>query len=258
MTLKRKIQLKWKGLLNLLGLFGLIAIAFASVQKKDDGQIQSIVVTVDDYQDKSLLSPLDVKNIILENFDNTLLNRKISRLDLQLIEAIISEEEMVNRTEVFVDYQNNLHVEVWTKKPVFRVFTEDQSVYVDDLGNVFPTSSNHTVRVPIVTGSLPWLTQDDREEKRKLMEMMEQVAADQFLNALIEQVNITRKGTYEFTPKLGHAKIHFGEPVEIQEKLQRLKRFYTKTVKKTGLETFVRIDLDYKGQVVCQLSDDKT
>ncbi len=258
MTLKRKIQLKWKGLLNLIGFFALVAVVFASYHRKSDEQVRAIVVTVDDYQDKSLLSPVDVKNIILENFENTLLNREIKKLDLNLIEAILSEEEMVNQTEVYVDHKNQLHVEVWTKKPMFRVFTHEQSVYVDDLGNVFPTSPNHTVRVPIVSGHLDWITDDESDDKQSLIALMDAMSKDDFLTALVDQVHIHASGEYELVPKVGYAKIRFGEPTEVEEKFEKLKRFYAETVKRTGLQAYKTIDVGYHGQVVCKLASDKT
>jgi len=259
MTLRRKIELKWRGLLNILGAFALLGLLWASVNKRSDATIDAIVVTVDDYKEKSLLSPGDVKNIIIENFDNTLLDRSISRLDLELIEAIMIEDEMVNKAQVYVDNKNHLHVEVWTKKPLFRAFTSpSESVYVDDEGILFTGSTRHSVRVPIVSGHLPWITEDETEDKEELMTLMRFIDQDPMLLALVEQVHIAPDGRYDLAPKIGSAIVQFGQPVDQIEKLEKLKYFYKHTIRRVGINSLATINLDYYGQVVCTRIKDKT
>ena len=77
------------------------------------------------------------------------------------------------------------------------------------------------------------------------------IVKDEFFKAQIEQIYITDSKEIELIPKVGNHIIIFGSIQDIEEKLEKLKLFYTKGLKKTGWNKYKTINLKFRNQIVC-------
>ena len=59
-------------------------------------------------------------------------------------------------------------------------------------------------------------------------------------------------GVLEVVPRIGAARIAFGDTEHLQEKLNKLLVFYTEHVERGNLNVYKRIDLTFADQVVAQ------
>jgi cell division protein FtsQ len=77
------------------------------------------------------------------------------------------------------------------------------------------------------------------------------IQADKFLEAQTEQIFINEHHEIELVPKIGNQLILLGNSNRMEEKLRKLKAFYTEGIRYNGWETYQSINLKYKNQIVC-------
>jgi cell division protein FtsQ len=87
--------------------------------------------------------------------------------------------------------------------------------------------------------------------KKSLTELGNIIAADPFWQSQIVQVNVTRDGV-ELIPRVGDHIIWIGKPVDIEKKLDRLRKFYKYGLSHAGWNKYERISVEFDNQIVCK------
>ena len=118
--------------------------------------------------------------------------------------------------------------------------------YVDKERKTMPTVLKQTAYVPIVTGSVK--PQFATEE---LYDLIVFIQNNNFLKAQISQIHVYPNHEIELIPRVGNQIIYLGTVENYESKLKKLLVFYDKAIAKVGWETYSKIDLQYKDQVVC-------
>ena len=139
---------------------------------------------------------------------------------------------------------NKLFVNVKQKEPVARVITNDSIFYLDKNSNFMSLSKLHSADVPIIFGfnqfsDLDYLT------KISLM-----IRDDKFLNQNITQIIIN--DNQEINLKLSglNTFIELGHNNKLEKKIQNLKAFYNRAVRKNDIEKYKEVNLQFENQVV--------
>ena len=139
---------------------------------------------------------------------------------------------------------NKLFVNVKQKEPVARVITNDSIFYLDKNSNFMSLSKLHSADVPIIFGfnqfsDLDYLT------KVSLM-----IRDDKFLNQNITQIIIN--DNQEINLKLSglNTFIELGHNNKLEKKIQNLKAFYNRAVRKNDIEKYKEVNLQFENQVV--------
>jgi cell division protein FtsQ len=70
-------------------------------------------------------------------------------------------------------------------------------------------------------------------------------------HSLIDQAYIERDGNIMMVPKLGDQIIELGTADELDEKFSNLLTFYRRGMPRAGWNTYSKVSLKYRGQVVC-------
>ncbi len=201
-------------------------------------QEQDIIRRVRDFYKK------DWKKIPLQQI-------KSSGLELEL-----EKIQVVHHCEVYVDALENLHVDVYQRDPLFRVMTpQGDQYYVDVEGKKIPASMNYSARVPVVTGIEDGflgvdIWKKENVEYRNAYNIVNEIIKDPFTKSLIEQVDREANGEFTLIPKIGYEKIQLGQPVDIFEKLDKLKFFYKEGLRYEGWNVYQTLNLKIKDQVV--------
>ena len=82
--------------------------------------------------------------------------------------------------------------------------------------------------------------------------MVQATANDPLWSAFIDQIEVNGVGALDVVPRIGAARIAFGDAQQLEDKLNKLLVFYTEHVERGNLNVYKRIDLTYAGQVVAQ------
>ncbi len=240
------------------GLFmGMIIIS--AVSQKRESVIEDIVVHVEMLPDSSrLITEKDVITTLTRSQGRTLEGMPIGALDLERMEErVLEKDPFISDADVYLDARNKLHVDIRQREPLLRIIDANgKTYYIDNHGKHMPTSVNFTARVPIATGYIPPFTPEYLNKKnhtlKSLFYFAKKVHENKFMNALTEQIFVTKKREFIIIPKLGKQKILMGRYEDIEDKFERLKIFYTEGLPYEGWQKYKTIDLKYEGQVVCK------
>jgi cell division protein FtsQ len=177
-------------------------------------------------------------------------DRPVQSFDLHRLEMTLARNIWVQKSRLFFDNNNVLHVEVIERTPVTRIFAEDgSSFYLDSAGVRLPLLTAVPVRLPVFTG-YPARHQADSLLVAGVRRISAFLREDTFWMAQIEQINITPDRTFELEPENGNYRVTLGDGNDVAAKFHRLLLFDEQVLSRVGLERYDRIDVSYSGQVV--------
>lgn len=254
--LETKLMLKRiGGLVLMLFLFGLIV---SGISKRNSSFTKEVNILINEIEgSENLINTLDVQTFVERKFGRSLVGIPIGELYVDKVEKALEENEFIKNADVFVNARNIVNIIITQNKPVLRIIdNKGMSYYLDEWGGKIPVSSHYTARLMVATGNIPafnsgFLEQDEHVIK-DLHLLSAKIRADEFLTSLIEQIYVSKQSGYVLIPKVGKQKIVFGFYDNVDDKLFRLKTFYTDGMPYEGWTKYKRIDLRYDGQVVCK------
>ncbi|WP_116124806.1 cell division protein FtsQ/DivIB [Lewinella sp. IMCC34183] len=270
MTTKRPagaISRFFAGIFIAIRVYGWIFVALAvavlavsAITEREATHIQAIRPEVRPLADNANLVEADeLLALLATSFTKPLDELRLSDIDVERVEEVLEEQAFVGDAEAYVDNDLVLNITVDQRVPLLRIIADNgQNYYLDREGVRLPLSANHTVRVPVVTGNVvPWSDDYAEQPNHQLAQLMELggfLRADDFLAALIEQINVTDSGELVLAPKVGDQVIYLGryDPKITLERLQRLKTFYREGLPYEGWRKYRSFDLRYADQVVAK------
>lgn len=242
-----------KKILGFLAVVAMLAaLIFAIVYFKgsvDEQICTGIQVQIMDNEADNYVSESEVLKIMhLNNLD--LVGSSIKQIKFRRIERVVSELKMVRHVESFSTNAYKVVVRIWQYQPVLRVLDERGSYYINSDGKQIGLSYHSAANVLIASGF-----HLDSVQVSRLYRMALLLKKDAFWDAQIEQVYVEQNGEWTLIPRVGKQEILLGLPIDIENKLSRLKLFYLKALPKVGWERYARINLKYQNQIVCTLKD---
>jgi cell division protein FtsQ len=245
------------------GLFVLLGFA---VENNKSMPCRSFRIHIDTSEGLSFLDSVAVKKQVYAAID-TLEGKKFRDISLNRIEELVNTMYYVDNSRVYRTIDGYLNVDVTQRVPVARVINRvNETFYIDTYGKLMKPSSNYTARVPVVSGFVntrysPNINITDFEYKselssservlKELNELIHYIRKDEFLDAWIDQIYVTRQGQFELVPRNGAHIIEFGNVDMMEEKFEKLMKFYTNGLTHLGWGSYKRINLQFKNQVVC-------
>lgn len=227
-----------------------------AVQKKSNTDLSSVNIVVKSYQGKqAMISKKDVRQKLHTYLGYDIRRAKIKDLDIRAIEAMMNSDERIRRCEVYLDNENTLNVFIAQKDPILRVIDRDQhTYYLDEGGEMIPGNSGPVIRVPVATGDIePYdkklLAANANSKLKQIYDIAKYVYEDEFLTALVEQIDINSKGDITMVPKIGRQKLSMGQAQQLDEKFDRLKTLYKNGLPKIGWRKHSVFRLDLEGQI---------
>ena len=166
----------------------------------------------------------------------------LHEINSALLEEKLEAHPMVQTAEVYFEMNGQVYVDVWQHEPILRFFDGNKSYYWDTDGRQMPLSEHFTAYVPLFYG-----TPSDTAE---LYELVMALRADAFCCEYISGISEV-DGDYVLTARKGKHEIVLGSADGFEEKMERLKLFYDKTLPQVGRERYSKVNLKYAGQVVC-------
>lgn len=242
-------------------VLGILVFAFAiisAVERKKATVVNKVDTDVIPLSgDERLINEDNIREVIFSSFGRELEGLKIEDVNLERLEQVLEAEPFILDADVYADGRSNIQIRVTQRAPVLRVMgNNNQNYYLDKIGYQMPLSDLFAAKVLIATGNLAPYQEDFLTKKRNTLKdvflLAEVIRADDFLNALIEQIHVSNKGDMTLIPKLGNQKIIFGKLDNVENKFRRLKTFYKEALPHEGWRKYETIDLQFKNQVVCK------
>jgi cell division protein FtsQ len=178
-------------------------------------------------------------------------------LDLRHIEFEVNQNKYVQNAEVFKDLKGNLIVNINQSRPVARLISRNiRDRYISNYGEVLPVSERYTARVMIISGAFAanakLTNMHETETGKKVFELIRFVQDDPFWKAQVAELEIDKKGDISIYTQVSKQKIEFGQAENIEEKFRNLKIFYQRILPAKGWNTYDRVSVKFKNQIVCE------
>ena len=244
---KRILQVMWL----LLGA-GTIVLFGAAMVHKNAMTCSDVKVEITGAEEHLFIDEKDVLELI--NSHANINNVQMNRVDLKGIETELEKTAWVKNAELYFDNKRVLQVKIEERQPIARVFTiQGESFYMDETGVRLPLSDKLSARVPMFTNfpnDKQKMPTSDSALLQSVVKMGKYITADSFWRAQIAQIDITPQGTFELVPTIGDQIIVFGDIDEMENKFNALFTFYKKAWLQNGINSYEKLDIRFKNQVV--------
>ena len=229
---------------SLLAIYIVVMMGFVNVAYNEK-YCRAIDIVIQDSTSTHFVQKNDIYQILKDgNYD--ILTKVPKEIDLHIIEGKVKAHSSIKDCNCFFLSNSTLRIDISQRHPIARVITTQHNFYIDEVGGEMPPSSFYTAHVPIITGYV-------KKEivSTDLFKIANIIHHDPFLEAQIEQINVTKKGEYVLIPRAGRQTIELGDANNLTVKFKSLKALYLQIFNKNAWNKYKTISLKYDGQIVC-------
>lgn len=253
--MKKLSKIQVRNLLIVAGAIAILTLLVFSVQKRYNTDIEDVRITLISANSVKLISKNDIYSLLKRTEGPAFKNKNLKEIDIKNFERRLDNSKFIKNAEVYVDLNGILNIYCVLNDPIIRVKGQNQKdFYFDKDGNIIPLSENATCRVPLLTGYIGMINFQQLKkldsEANKILELGIKINKDQFLSALVEQIYVENNGKLILIPKVGNQKIEFGNVDNIDEKLEKIRIFYSTGMAGSGWRKFTKINIEWEGQIV--------
>jgi cell division protein FtsQ len=255
------MKVRWNKILKTTKIVMLAVVIFGSIGlvEKQYGSrtCTAISVEIDNQFQNYFINESDVIELITRGGENRIVGEPFDELNLKKIEGELLETKFIRDAEVYKDLEGTLMISINQSRPIARLMSKKMNDrYISSTGEVLPLSRRYTARVVLIDGAfadnakLYDLTQS--EGNRQLMELLQYIDSDPFWKAQIAQMTIDKKGNIKMYTQVSKQIVEFGKPAYIEEKFRKMKIFYKDILPAQGWNTYNRVSVQFKDQIVCE------
>jgi cell division protein FtsQ len=232
-------------------LFATVAVLlFSAVTLKKQREIQKVEINLKKSIQEHLIGQQYLVNLLHREFGNDLKNVPFEFIDLEHMEKTFEADDYIASCEVYLDKTGLLKIDVKERVPVLRVIGDRGGYYLDAFGSSVPLSDYYSARLPVVHETDFRL--EDSVAVQSLIQLVTAINENTFMAALTDQIEIEHKNEFVIIPMLGKEKIKLGTSENIEEKFDRLRKFYRLKIGKGNWDKCQYVDVRFKDQVVCK------
>ena len=234
-------------------LGGITTLVIAANGKSQARTCKGVEVSINGEGDKIYVEKDDVLRDIKKTAKGSVVNKQFGAINLGELEKSLEKNAWIRDAELYFDTKDVLHVSVFERQPIARVFTTaGTTFYIDSAGYQLPLLETYSAKLPVVTGftAAKRLKERDSVTLQGLKEVISVVTADEFWNAQVGQIDITTEGKFELIPVIGSHTIKLGYAEDVEQKLKNLMVFYKQVLPKAGLAKYSALDVQFTGQVI--------
>lgn len=253
-----------KSLLNILsstrygiGLLGLaILIGFGNARLKQR-TINDVSIHVDNQFENYFIDQSDVMDLLNQEGEDYLLNANLGMLNLKAIEDRIENHHFVHEAQAHIDVYGDLSIDVKQNRPIARIAnSQGEDFYISTDGEILPESSHYTARVLLlVLENEYWMDEydiKDSEGGQEIFDLIEYIVHDEFWSAQVAAIFIKKDLEIVLQPQVTKQLVDFGKAEDIEKKFRKLMAFYKNILPYKGWNTYERVSLKFKDQIVCK------
>lgn len=231
---------------------GEVRFARLDISVQDSGEVQFVVTD-------------SIRQMIFDSVAP--LGIPLVNIHLADIEGRLRANQYIDSVEVHAAMDGVVTVRLIQHRPLMRVFSQSgYNFLVDSALHIMEPVAHYHPKVPIISG-MPHFDfatdfygrldrkkySTDAQNIKKLINFVQLVASDEFLDRLCAQIFVTRSGQImevEIIPAVGRSIIKVGELDDCRDKLSKVKAFYRSAYSYAGLDTAHTVDIRFKDQIL--------
>ncbi len=255
------MNLSGKDIILLAQIVSLMIVAFlliGFVEKKQSNKlVNDLIINIQKDGELQFIDDKEVQSLMNAGNTDYVFGTTIKNINLDVLEERIEKHHFVSDAQVSHDIKGNLLVNILQSKPIARIYNGDGTdCYISKSGRVIPISGNYTARVPVLfIENKKLLTIKNIKDDafgQKLFNLLDYIHEDRFWSAQIAELYLDKYNEIVIYPQISKQKVAFGTLEDIEKKFKKLKIFYEKILPYKGWNTYERVSLKFKNQIVCE------
>lgn len=175
------------------------------------------------------------------------LSWKMEDVSARNIEEALQKSPFIEKAECHKTQSGHVCIRVKQRIPVVRVMSENlDNYYVDTHGSIMP-ESRYVANLIVATGAI-----SRKYAQSTLTRVASQILKNPFWKNQIVQINILADGSVELVPRVGEHVIYLGPPFDVENKLERMRKFYIYGLNKAGWNKYNYISVEFNNQIICK------
>ena len=191
---------------------------------------------------------VNTSDVIAESgLDPSTLRDSLCRtFDLDGLEQRLLASDKLQDANVTHRSDGRNYVDVTPMVPVARVFDpKEPSYYINSTGKRIRAELRYHIDVPVLVGSF-----DSIHPAKRLLPLLDKIAGDPRIGSMVATVTQEPDGNIILIPTIvGHV-INFGDTSMVDDKFDRLRRFYIHVSPTKGWEAYDTIAVKWRDRVV--------
>jgi len=232
---------------------GMLSLLIAGIGKKNREDCTDYTIAIKNSEENLFIAVNDIRKLLKAGAGSEIKGKKISEINLKKLERLLRGNVWVRKAEMWFDNRNVLHVEVYEREPIARIFTTaGNTFYIDSTEKKLPLSDRLSARVPVFTGFIEKKVYSAKDSLllTDVKNIATYISNDPFWMSQVSQIDITPERNFELSPVVGNHLINLGSGKDIEKKFNRLMIFYKQVLAQKGFDAYSTIDVQYSGQVV--------
>ncbi len=176
--------------------------------------------------------------------------KEMDKIVSEEIEKMLLESSIIKECQCYKTHKNLIGIHIICKRPIIHIFDHTGSdYYLDDSGAIIKSVQN-AIYLPVASGEI-----NSEETRKSLVEIAQFLQEERFWREQVEQIHVTPKQEIILVPRIGSHLIELGNADNLENKLAKLKEFYTEGLNKVGWNKYNRINIEFDKQVICTKKD---
>lgn len=244
-----------------MAVFAVAASYIAGTSSRMTLKCTGLNVCILDSLDNSFVSTADIKTF-LDKGMGSLVGLPLDSIDLVKVENVINGKSAVLKSEAFVTKDGKLNINVTQRRPIVRFHKSNGGFYADAEGCLFPLQSSYASHVQVIDGHIPLKADaghkgiienpDERLWFERIMNLVNYIEGHRYWKDMIVQIHVNKDGDIVIVPRSGKEKFIFGQAVSVDEKFEKMNRYYTCIVPDKGVDRYREVDLRFDGRIICR------
>ena len=231
----------------------MLSLLIAAIGKKNREDCTDYTIAIKGTEHNYFIDADDIRKLLRSGAGSEIKGKKIKEIDLKRLEQLLRNNVWIRKAEMWFDNRNVLHVEVYEREPVARIFTTaGNTFYIDSTMKKLPLAGKLSARVPVFTGFIDKKMYSAKDSL--LLTDVKNIAIyiknDPFWTSQVAQIDITPERNFELSPVVGNHLIKLGNAKDLDKKFDRLMIFYKQVLAQKGFDSYSLVDVQYTGQVV--------
>lgn len=173
---------------------------------------------------------------------------KLSEINPWQLRSRLLAIDKIEDAQVTTFTDGSVEIRVTPIIPVARVFDGNSSYYINRSGKRITANSRYHKDVPLIRGHFP--DSDSLRSPLSLLPLVDYISADSLWSRFITMIEVNPQGDVILVPTIREHVINIGQPDDLDDKFNRLRRFYNEVLSRRGYETYDTLTLKWRGQLV--------
>ena len=239
-------------MLILAGALALAVLVIVANVNRSHSQVRGIEVSIRYGRTPVLVNEQTVADSILAALPH-ITAQLVGDVDRKAVAEAASHVPYLRDISTSVSVSGKVVVRAVQRRPIARLFYGVRELYFDEEGVMMPISRTGDCNVLVASGNFtePLRLDSLNSQTQALVTLANFLDNERKYRTLVDQIYIERDGDIMMVPKLGDHIIELGTTDDLDTKFSNLLAFYRRGMPRAGWNTYSKVSLKYRGQVVC-------